>query len=282
MNSLNEEQLDFFRTNGYLILKNVFKAAEVRRMQEESDYLLALIINSSLAHQRRSGRLDWRKNSTGEQIVRKLQPINDLSLTFTRLSEDERLVGPLRDIMGEDPILMEEKLNYKQPLPSPVEGLDIRTMDDYFPIHNDWAYYAEQKYPQSVLSSALLLDDCTTSNGPLRVWPGSHLEHRAHESMENGLQVKPGLIDYDGGEDMLAPAGSFMIFHVLAVHNSRPNTSGRPRRIMIYSHYPKSFNMPWDARNGRNRLRESPWEREYMRMKERGDYTDTFHAPVYA
>jgi len=281
MTQLSQDQLDFFETNGYLVLENLFSPDEVSALQNEADYLLELTLNSSLMHQRRSGRLDWLQTSQNAQVVRKIQPVNDLSLAFTRTIADERIVHPLRQIMGEDPILMEEKLNYKQPLTDKVEGLPIKALDDYFPVHNDWAYYAAQNYPQSVLSSALLLDECTTDNGPLRIWPGSHKKHLEHERMENGLEINPELIDHSGGIDMLAPAGTFMIFHVLVVHNSRPNTSGRPRRLMIYSHYPESFEMPFDVRNSPTRLRESPWEREYMRAKERGDYQDTFQAPTY-
>lgn len=115
----------------------------------------------------------------------------------------------------------------------------------------------------------------------MRIWSGSHKQHLEHEHMESGLQVKQGLIDFDGGIDVLAPAGSFAIFHALVVHNSRPNLSGRPRRLMIYSHYPHTFNMPFDVRNGHIRLRESPWEREYLRMREWEDYSDRFTAPSY-
>ena len=281
MIKLSQDQLDFFDENGYLVLENLFSPEEVKALQHESDYLLELMLNSSLMHQRLSGRLDWLQTSQDAQVVRKIQPVNDLSLAFTKTIADQRIVDPLRQIMGEKPVLMEEKLNYKQPLPQKVEGLPIKELDDYFPVHNDWAYYAAQNYPQSVLSSALLLDECTPNNGPLRIWPGSHKKHLEHESMENGLQINPALIDHGGGIDMLAPAGTFMIFHVLVMHNSRPNTSGRPRRLMIYSHYPESFEMPFDVRNSPSRLREAPWEREYMRAKERGDYQDTFQAPTY-
>ena len=72
-----------------------------------------------------------------------------------------------------------------------------------------------------------------------------------------------------------------MVGHTLAVHNSRANTSGRPRRLMIYSHYPESFEMACDVRNGPVRLRESPWELEYLRMKEAGTFEDRFRPPVY-
>lgn len=281
MASLTDEQLSFFAENGYLVLERQFDAAEVAALQAEADYLLELTINSSLYNERRSGRLDWMETSRGEQVVRKIQPINDLSLAFTQAIGDARIVDPLRQIMADEPVLMEEKLNYKQPLPEPVRGLDIRQIEDAFPVHNDWAYYAAQNYPQSVLSSALLLDDCTPDNGPLRVWPGSHTQHLEHARVEKGLEVLPHLIDHKGGIDMIAPAGSFLIFHVLIVHNSRPNTSGRPRRLMIYSHHPASHDTPLDIRNGPARLRESPYERQYMRARQAGQYSDTFAAPTY-
>ena len=282
MTSLSAEQLEFFDESGYLILENLFTDDEVTHLQSESDYLLELILNSSLMHQRLSGRLDWRLTSQDVQMVRKIQPINDLSLAFTKAIEEERIVEPLRQIMGDEPVLIEEKLNGKQPLTQKIAGLPIRQIDDAFPVHNDWAYYAAQNYPQNVLSSALLLDDCTTENGPLRIWPGSHKLHLEHERVDNGLQVREGLIDHEGGIDLLAPAGSFMIFHVLAAHNSRPNVSGRPRRLMIYSHCPASAKMPFDVRNGPSRLRESPYECEYMRAVTRGDFKNPFAAPTYS
>jgi len=276
---ISAEQLQFFDENGYLILEQAFNEDEVLRMQTEADHILELILNSSVCNRRKSGRLDIRENSQGQQIVRKIQPINDLSLYLAEVSTEPRLIEPMRQIMNDDPVLMEEKLNYKQPLLEHVAGLDVRRMDDLFPVHNDWAYYASQNYPKTVLSSVVCMDDSTEDSGPLHVWPGSHKLHLDHESMDNGLQVIPGEIDFDGGIDVLVPAGSILIFHVLLIHNSRPNVSGRPRRLMIYSHFPKQANMGIDVRNGPGRLRESPYEWDYARRKAAGDFVDVFHAP---
>src|SRR5581483_10702192 len=119
---ITSEQLQQFRRDGYLVLPAVFHGDEVERMRAEADRILELILNSSLALGRRSGRLDWRELPDGSQIVRKIQPINDLSDYLTEVSNDPRLIGPMRRIMGHEPILMEEKLNYKQPLPQRIEG----------------------------------------------------------------------------------------------------------------------------------------------------------------
>ena len=278
--SLTPEQLEQFRREGYVVLPAAFNAAEVRRMREEADRILELILNSSVALKRRSGRLDWRELPDGSQIVRKIQPINDLSGYLAEVSNDPRLIEPMRQIMGHEPILMEEKLNYKQPLLERIEGVEIRPTDDRFPIHNDWAYYKAQEYPQDILSSAISLDDSPPESGPIHVWPGSHVSHLEHDPVPIGLQVKPELIDYDGGFDILAPAGSVMIFHALLVHNSRPNTSGRPRRIMIYSHYPDRVDMGHDVRNGPTRVREQPYEQQYREMVELSEFKPVFKAPV--
>ena len=111
MTELSSEQMNFFNDNGYLILENLFSPEEVTALRSEADYLLELILNSSIMHNRLSSRLDWRSTSQGVQTVRKIQPINDLSLAFSQAIADKRIVHPLQQIMGEEPILMEEKLN---------------------------------------------------------------------------------------------------------------------------------------------------------------------------
>ncbi len=278
----DSELIEKYNRDGYVAIENAFNPDEVGRMQQEADAILELIMNASIGLGRKSGRLDVLQKENGDQIVRKIQPINDLSLYLAQISNDERFLGPMRTVMGDEPILMEEKLNYKEPLPYPVSGFDVGPKpSDRFPIHCDWAYYKAQNYPQSVLSSAIALDDCTEDSGPLHIWPGTHKEHLPHDQVEIGLEVQPGLIDPDSGIDMLVPAGTVMIFSSLLIHNSRPNLSGKPRRLMIYSHYPKAADMGIDIRNGPGRLRESPYEWEYIRKRDRGEITDTFKAPRF-
>src|SRR5687768_12417541 len=93
--ALSPAQLEQFRREGYLVLPAAFEEAEVRRMRAEADRILELILNSSVALQRRSGRLDWRELPDGSQIVRKIQPINDLSEYLTVVSNDPRLIEPM-------------------------------------------------------------------------------------------------------------------------------------------------------------------------------------------
>ena len=278
MTTNQDSWIQYFQEHGYVAMERVFSDDEVQRMRKEADDILELILNSSNSLERQSGRLDLVRNELGF-LVRKIQPINDLSLYLSQISADSRLLDPMRALMNEEPILMEEKLNYKQPLPGLSFGFETKPRDtDRFPVHNDWAYYRAQNYPQGIISSAITLDDCPAESGPIRIWPGTHKSHLEHESVDIGLQVQPGLVDFEGGEDLLLPAGSVAFFSSLLVHNSRPNISGKPRRMMIYSHYPASAKMGVDVRNGPTRLREAPYEWEYTRMKLRGEENDVFRA----
>ncbi|MGA1121365.1 MAG: phytanoyl-CoA dioxygenase family protein [bacterium] len=278
MTTNQDSWIQYFQEHGYVAMERVFSDDEVQRMRKEADDILELILNSSNSLERQSGRLDLVRNEAGF-LVRKIQPINDLSLYLSQISADSRLLDPMRALMNEEPILMEEKLNYKQPLPGLSFGFETKPRGtDRFPVHNDWAYYRAQNYPQGIISSAITLDDCPAESGPIHIWPGTHKSHLEHESVDIGLQVQPGLVDFEGGEDLLLPAGSVAFFSSLLVHNSRPNTSGKPRRMMIYSHYPASAKMGVDVRNGPTRLRESPYEWEYTRMKLRGKENDVFRA----
>ena len=280
MTTNQDSWIQYFQEHGYVAMERVFSDDEVQRMRKEADDILELILNSSNSLERQSGRLDLVRNELGF-LVRKIQPINDLSLYLSQISADSRLLDPMRALMNEEPILMEEKLNYKQPLPGLSFGFETKPRGtDRFPVHNDWAYYRAQNYPQGIISSAITLDDCPAESGPIHIWPGTHKSHLEHESVDIGLQVQPGLVDFEGGEDLLLPAGSVAFFSSLLVHNSRPNISGKPRRMMIYSHYPASAKMGVDVRNGPTRLREAPYEWEYTRMKLRGEGRDVFSAGV--
>jgi ectoine hydroxylase-related dioxygenase (phytanoyl-CoA dioxygenase family) len=64
------------------------------------------------------------------------------------------------------------------------------------------------------------------------------------------------------------PAGALLVFHAKLVHDSEPNRSGEPRRVMIYSHYPRRHDphAEPDRRNGPVRDYARDVERRYAEM----------------
>ena len=137
MTTNQDSWVQYFQEYGYVVMECVFSEEEVQRMRKEADAILELILNSSNSLQRQSGRLDLVRNEAG-YLVRKIQPINDLSLYLSQISVDARLLDPMRTLMNEEPILMEEKLNYKQSMPDLSLGFETKPRNtDRFPVHND-------------------------------------------------------------------------------------------------------------------------------------------------
>ncbi|MDQ2732068.1 MAG: phytanoyl-CoA dioxygenase family protein [Armatimonadota bacterium] len=280
--TLTPAQIAEFNEQGFLILPGVFNAAELAAMASEANRLLELAINSSLATGERNPRCDVSVNSRGTLDFRKLQPVNDLSDVICRASQDARLVGPLRQLMGDhEPILMEEKLNYKQTIDCPafIEKFHPHQGDARFNLHHDWGYYRAQGYPPETLSSAVTIDETTPENGPIRVLPGTHLKDFPLKNPDpaggNG-EVVDGLFEPDDRVDVLAPAGSVMLFHSRLLHDSKPNTTGRPRRLMIYSHYPGNWHFEEDKRNRWGREAGQRVEAAYFEKVQSGDYRNLF------
>lgn len=250
--SLTSRQLEAYQRDGFVLLPASFDEAEVAEWHREADRLVELTINASLALGEVSPRLDLQRRGD-DVILRKIQPVNDISELFTRVSNDERILQPMRDILGADPVLMEEKLNYKQILPGPLD-LEAGTDGDSFPFHTDLHYFYLDGYPRETISSALSIDETTSDNGPMRLLPGSHLEDWPLKGgwppvLEEGAIPKDQLIDITG------PPGSLLIFHSALVHASSENRTRGARRIMIYSHYPSTHEVEPDKRN--RHLREA-------------------------
>jgi ectoine hydroxylase-related dioxygenase (phytanoyl-CoA dioxygenase family) len=284
--SLNADQLATYHRDGYVLIPNAFSAAEVDRMGQAADEMLELLINSSIAVGTVNPRLLLRTRRDGKQTVLKVQPLNDISDYLRDVSEDSRLLQPMRDIMGAEPILMEEKLLYKQVLPDPVP-IQARPDDDAVDIHHDWGAYRAQDYPTDTMSSAINIDELTSEKGTLRFFPGSHLKefplelnysHLDSERIGEVVQAL-GVSSLDDAVDIVAPPGSVLIFHGLIVHYSGPNRTDEPRRLMIYSHHPSWFQTEPDKRNRGTRARGQAHEARYRAALASGAYHDQWHAP---
>jgi hypothetical protein len=262
-----------FHDLGYLLFEGLFGEEELEEYRREADRVLDMVLGSSLLLQRRNPRLDLRLLGGSEAMVRKIQPINDLSPIFAGLSSDERVLGRLRAVMGDEPLLMEEKLNYKQRVR--LSRLDAHYLEQRRPdgaageflLHHDWGYYRANSYPDTTLSSAIALDD-TTGRGPLRVLPRSHLLEvpLADPESPSGV-VREDAVNSSGLVTLNMSAGSVLIFHSRLLHDSEPNPTSSPRRLMIYSHYPASHSSADpDRRNAPTRQAANQMESEYSTM----------------
>lgn len=259
---LDDDQVVQFRRNGYLVLERRFTEPELAAMRRAADAILELAVNASAVVGRRHPRMDAKLHDDGRLTLRKIQPVNDLDPVIAAIAEDDRLLDPLRRLLDDEPVLMEEKLNPKQTVDTRHLDLGFLRSSSFsaeiglegFVLHHDWGYYRQQGYPEDTLSSAVSLDDCA-GRGPIRVIPGSHLVDvplADPDPVSGSGAVADGFFDPADLVPIDAPSGSVMLFHAKLVHDSTPNRSGLPRRVMIYSHHPRRHDPEAepDRRNG--------------------------------
>lgn len=287
----SEEQLEQVREDGFVFLPNVFDENEVDQFRSEANRLLELTINSSIANGRRSKRLAL--NSEEEtQSVRTIKPINDISLISRRLASRElpSLLDPMADdeFVSIDPF---SQINYKEPLPEPVEEIDGSEVSPGYEPHSDWPYL-EDKVPLEddfLVASIVFVDACTSDNGPLQIWPGTHEREYEHvRKNHGGISIPQDCLDQRDRREIVGPSGSVLFFDSRIVHSSEPNSTDEPRRLAIYRHSPAN-NVDADIMNGSARvtaesgypyeLIESAYENEYRRLKHQNEYRDRFEAP---
>lgn len=283
--TLNDKQIHAFQEAGYLVVNNVFFESEIRQLRTEANRLIEFLVNSSLANHRRSARLDLRETPSGVHIVRSIWPFTDISPKFAALAKDSRLLRPISQLQRDEPKLMRESFSYKQHLPEPIRGIELyKEADDRFRPHQEYVSHVAYGYAPNIVTAALVMDDCPVDTGPLRVWPGTHTEPIAHETVMTGtyqsFQVPAARINSLDAVELTVSAGSVILFHNLLVHSSSPNRTQRPRRLLLFSYCPSSTTVPHDICNSPIRAAEALYERKYQALLEQGRFTDRFRLPV--
>jgi hypothetical protein len=221
------------RERGYAAAPGVLSAASCARLRRECERVLSALLSPA----RPDARLHGWNLPTGEAYAFKVKPIAGLSPAIAGLADHPLLRAILARLLRGAPRLVEDKLMLKQQLGDrgaqdgwPVLGPEVHR-------HIDGVYFARRGLSGDVVSSAFVLDDCCSASGPLRVWPGSH---RRAMPLEDGGPHGPVVPDHAAPEseavELVAPAGSLLLWHSRLVHASRVNRSGRPRRLVVFGH----------------------------------------------
>ncbi len=95
-------------------------------------------------------------------------------------------------------------------------------------LHADWGVLGEEEHFQ-VCNSIWLLDDFTADNGATRVVPGSHRKRGKAPADELGGDPKA---THPDEVQLLAPAGTVVVFNSHVWHGGTRNNTDRPRRAM--------------------------------------------------
>lgn len=215
--TLSSEQLARYHADGFITLRNVFSADEMRALDDEANALWwrkDLIDTNNM-------RCRWKHHvDTGECTFECFDPVIDIGPVCKRFALDPRIFAPLADIYGEPACLFKDKLIYKPPM---TEGYNM---------HQD--FIAWDGFPRSFVTVLIAIDGAGDDNGATECFPGYH--HQGSLVPEDGMyhDTPLELIDLSKGVRLALEPGDIAIFGAFTPHRSAPNrTSGWRRQLYV-------------------------------------------------
>jgi ectoine hydroxylase-related dioxygenase (phytanoyl-CoA dioxygenase family) len=222
---LTRQQVESYRRDGYLMIESVLDARELATLRQVTDDLVA----ASRAVTQHNDIYDLEPtHSTREPRVRRIKEPHNAHPAYREIAFSKKIAAMLEPLLGSSGVRFQTgKLNMK----AAGYGAAVEW-------HQDWAFYPHTN--DDLLAIGLYLDDCGPDNGPLMVIPGSHTgpiaDHHSSGVFCGAIDPASSDIDFSKAVMLTGPAGSMTIHHVRMVHGSALNTSGRPRRLLLYQY----------------------------------------------
>jgi chlorinating enzyme len=200
---LTQTQVDFYRTNGYLIgLPPIYSVAEMARLNAELPELLKLLRPGETAKDIR----EWHETS---------RYLYDICL-------NPKILDLVEPILGPDFFVWASNFFIKEPRSTTTVGW-----------HQD-AYYWPMT-PQHSVTVWLAFDDVDEENGAMKIIPGSHLggviQHKRSHQTDSvlTLELERGSFREDTAVQLKLKAGEVSLHDDRAIHGSPANPSARRR-----------------------------------------------------
>ncbi|MET9018491.1 phytanoyl-CoA dioxygenase family protein [Actinopolymorpha sp. NPDC004070] len=219
-----------YARDGCLVSRSVVAPDRLASLRREADRLLDLCTRDP---ERYRERIEWEVDHLAPAararmrgVIRKLEPISDLSPVFAELARDPAITSTAEAVLGGPVELFEDKLNLKLPGGST------------YPWHQDWSC-CWRAHTDELVTCFVYLDDADETNGCLQVVPGSHAGKPTHPFRAGGhFEVDPAAVPRDRIRPIPLRAGDMISFDSYLLHYSDLNRSTVPRMAIIYTYNP--------------------------------------------
>lgn len=220
---ITDEDVEFYREQGYLVVKDAVDPATLSRLRQSIAEILAgakgLETHTNVYDLEPTHRPDAPR-------VRRIKTPHLHFQLFRDFARTTGMVEILKALLGPSGVRLHgSKINIKaSAYGSPVEW------------HQDWPFYPHTN--DDLTAVGVMLDDCSMENGPLMIVPGSHrsdaFDHHQDGYFCGAMDPTRNEVDYAKAVPLVAPAGSMSFHHVRVVHGSAQNTSSRSRTLLLY------------------------------------------------
>ncbi len=221
---LNDRDLAFYRREGYLLVPEVFVAAEIAERRRVTDRLVSdarRIAVSDAVYDLAPG------DGSGRSLVRRIKDPKSRDPIFARAARNDRLFDIVAALVGPAVRFDHGKLNFKPPGGQASVGW-----------HQERACYPHTN--DDMLAVGIMLADCAPENGPLMVLSGSH-QGPAYDHHQDGVFV--GALDPDDpgakagrAVALTGKAGDCTFHHVRTAHGSTDNRGNSVRPLLLFSY----------------------------------------------
>lgn len=220
---LSKAEIDKYKEAGAIVVEAVLDGVTRQRMNN----VLAELVERSRSVKTHDKVFDLEPGHSGDEPrVRRIKTPHLVHPVFAEFLHSPKLIGILRDLLGDGVRLHGSKLNLKAPrFGSPVEW------------HQDWAFYPHTN--DDLLAVGVMLDDTTVENGALYIVPGTHKgptydHHGADGRFCGAMDFEAAGLRFADAVPCVGPAGSCSFHHVRLVHGSAQNRSNRARGLLLY------------------------------------------------
>lgn len=218
---ISTQDVEFYKQNGYLLVKGVFGPDEVNEMRKAVDGIV-----ERAARAKKDVNHQWQGDFLPPEELKKLvlkgfHDVHYHDAVFMNAVIHLNMVSVLTKLIGPNVQLHHSKMLVKPPENGAA-----------FPMHQDYPYFPHRDH--TMLAASLHLDDADDENGCIRVFPGSHLAGPLPHIGRHYLDAKKYPIDQ--GVPCPAQAGDVLFFNYLTIHGSYPNKSERIRRNVLFQY----------------------------------------------
>jgi len=222
---LTADQIQFYKSNGYLLIPNVFRPEEIDECVQETDAMFARVqMNGRSLEATWGGK--WQENEIeederGQTSVLSIHNMQYHSAVFTRMLVHRQLTSAVASLIGPNVQLHHTKLHIKPP----YKGSP-------FPLHQDYDYFPHAD--DTMLAAVVYLEDASVESGCLCVMPGVHHQGALEHKHDGSHYLTPEEYPLESATACEGKAGDVLIFSYLTPHGSYPNRTKHPRRIALF------------------------------------------------
>lgn len=218
---LSEEQMTFFRENGYILVKGLLSKEEAAMYRQEAHDLA-----DRLRETRKNIDATWGSardsvEAAQKTVIYHCHDVQFYSAAFSRLLVDDRLTGVAADVMGTPNVQLHHTKMFIKP---PEKGSP-------FPMHQDAPYFPHDKH--SMIAAIVHFDDAPIEKGCVRVVPGSHKLGVLEHSSQGGWHLPFEQYPIESAVPCEAEAGDALFFSYLTIHGSGINVSSEARTTIL-------------------------------------------------